>query len=181
MTDSKQIYIKEFPSSLTPPKIGNIILASTKSGLTNLFINESKSVVDASLKLNYGKVITIETSSDKSDIFYPVVNNLKKYFEGKKYSFSFPLDLIGTNFQKEVWYAMKAIPFGKVISYKDLAIKIDRPRAFRATGSACGKNPIPIVIPCHRVISSDGSIGGFSLGLDLKRALMSVEGMNMSY
>jgi methylated-DNA-[protein]-cysteine S-methyltransferase len=85
------------------------------------------------------------------------------------------LDLVGTDFQKKVWMALRQIPYGETISYKELAGAIGRPSAVRAVGAANGANPIPIIIPCHRVIGNDGSLTGFGGGLPLKKKLLELE------
>ncbi|HEY7820624.1 MAG TPA: methylated-DNA--[protein]-cysteine S-methyltransferase, partial [Vicinamibacteria bacterium] len=92
---------------------------------------------------------------------------LVEYLTGKRRVFDLPLRLDGTEFQKEVWKAVALIPFGRTTSYGDLARLVGRPKASRAVGAANGANPIPIVIPCHRVIGSDGSLTGYGGGLDL--------------
>jgi len=101
---------------------------------------------------------------------------LDEYFAGKRTSFSIPLDLRGTEFQVESWKALGRIPFGKTITYGQQAQNIGNPKACRAVGSANGKNPIPIVVPCHRVVASDGSLGGYALGLKMKKQLLDLEG-----
>ena len=101
---------------------------------------------------------------------------LDKYFSGEPIIFDEPMDLqIGTPFQQKVWQALLTIDFGKYITYKELADKIDKPKAARAVGNAVGANPIPLIIPCHRVIAAGKRLGGFSAGLDIKRALLAVE------
>lgn len=103
------------------------------------------------------------------------VKQLKRYFSGQAVSFTVPLDMDGTAFQKKVWAELCKIPYGETRSYRDIAKRIRNPRAVRAVGSANGKNPICIVVPCHRVIAADGSIGGYTGGLDLKRQLLKIE------
>jgi AraC family transcriptional regulator of adaptative response/methylated-DNA-[protein]-cysteine methyltransferase len=90
------------------------------------------------------------------------------------------LDLVGTEFQRRVWQAIARIPAGKVISYAELARAAGRPRAIRAAAQACGANPVPLLVPCHRVIASDGSLGGFGGGLPLKRKLLACEGLDFA-
>lgn len=102
---------------------------------------------------------------------------LQEYFSGKRKTFDMPLDLIGTEFQKTVWRELLKIPHGTTISYGALAARIRNPKASRAVGSANGKNPICIVVPCHRVIAANGSIGGYSGGLAKKRTLLKLEGL----
>ena len=90
-----------------------------------------------------------------------------------------PLDLAGTEFQKRVWMALREIPFGKTKSYGEVARTVGRPRAARAVGGACGANPIPVLVPCHRVLAAHGKIGGFGSGLDWKRTLLAREGVSL--
>ena len=101
---------------------------------------------------------------------------LREYFAGERRSFDLPLSPTGTDFQKNVWAALKAIPYGKLRSYRDIAESLDNPKAVRAVGAANGRNPIPIVVPCHRVIGSDGSLTGFAGGLEAKKVLLKLEG-----
>jgi methylated-DNA-[protein]-cysteine S-methyltransferase len=105
---------------------------------------------------------------------------LEQYFAGKRTAFDIPLDLEGTDFQQLAWRALCRIPFGKTISYGDQAKNIKKPKAFRAVGSANGKNPIPIIVPCHRVVAGDGSLGGYSLGLKMKKQLLALEGVSVA-
>ena len=101
---------------------------------------------------------------------------LEEYFAGERKTFDLPLAATGTPFQKSVWKALVEIPFGELRSYSDIARKIDRVKAVRAVGAANGRNPLPIVVPCHRVIGSDGSLTGFAGGLALKEQLLKLEG-----
>ena len=100
---------------------------------------------------------------------------LRAYFAGDLQKFDLPLDARGTDFQKSVWAELSRIPFGETRSYADLACAIGRPSAVRAVGAANGRNPISIVIPCHRVIGTDGALTGFAGGLEAKRALLAHE------
>lgn len=105
---------------------------------------------------------------------------LKAYFEGKRENFSqATVFLEGTDFEKKVWLALKYIPYGETRTYKWLADKIGNPKATRAVGQALGRNPMPIVLPCHRIIESDGSIGGYSSGINVKRRLLEIEYYNV--
>jgi len=102
---------------------------------------------------------------------------LQRYFEGQRVVFDEPLDLAGaTSFQRRVWLAVRDIPYGETRSYADIARQIGSPRAARAVGQAMAANPVPIVVPCHRVVGSDGGLGGFGSGLNLKRRLLEMEG-----
>jgi len=100
---------------------------------------------------------------------------LREYFAAKRTGFDLPLAPAGTTFQRAVWRRLQEIPYGETISYGELARRVGNPRASRAVGSANGANPLPIVIPCHRVIASDGSLGGFGGGLPTKQTLLALE------
>ncbi len=100
---------------------------------------------------------------------------LGEYFAEKRKTFSIPLDMRGTRFQKNVWEALLAIPFGETRSYGQIAIQLGNPRATRAVGAANGRNPVSIIVPCHRVIGSSGKLTGFAGGLDAKARLLSLE------
>jgi epoxyqueuosine reductase len=104
------------------------------------------------------------------------VNELDEYFAGKRREFSFPLDFRGTGFQLACWRALLAIPYGETRTYADIARAVGKPNAFRAVGMANNRNPIAIVVPCHRVIASDGTLCGYGGGLDVKRKLLELEG-----
>ena len=105
---------------------------------------------------------------------------LNAYFTGKLTTFSVPLDWQGTRFQESVWQALLAVPYGKTVTYGDVARAIGRPRSSRPVGGAVGKNPLPIIVPCHRVIGSDGSLTGFTGGLDIKIRLLELEGHSIN-
>ena len=107
--------------------------------------------------------------------FIEVVDQLQSYFAGQRTNFDLPLLLEGTDFQKKVWTALQEIPYGRTISYKKLAEIVGSPKGVRAVGAANGANPIPIIIPCHRVIGHDGSLTGFGGGLPLKKQLLELE------
>lgn len=100
---------------------------------------------------------------------------LGEYFAGARTTFDLPLDLLGTPFQRQAWLALAEIPYGETVSYAEQAARLGRPDAVRAVGAANGSNPVPIVLPCHRVIGSDGSLTGFGGGLNVKRALLDLE------
>ena len=106
----------------------------------------------------------------------PYASELEEYFAGKRREFTFPLDLRGTDFQLACWRALLAIPYGETRSYAAIARAVGKPNAFRAVGMANNRNPIAIVVPCHRVIASDGTLCGYGGGLDVKRKLLELEG-----
>ena len=102
-------------------------------------------------------------------------NQLMEYFKGKRKNFDIPLKLKGTAFQKRVWAALQTIPYGEVWSYKHLAEAIGCPKGCRAVGNANNRNPIPIIVPCHRVVGIDGELVGYAGGINLKRQLLDIE------
>jgi methylated-DNA-[protein]-cysteine S-methyltransferase len=104
-----------------------------------------------------------------------LAQELREYFAGQRREFSVPLDLRGTEFQLAVWREIAAIAYGDTRTYSEIARSAGRPRAVRAAGTATGNNPVPIVVPCHRVIAAHGKLGGFSGGLDAKRRLLALE------
>jgi methylated-DNA-[protein]-cysteine S-methyltransferase len=116
------------------------------------------------------------TFESSASLTRPYVNELEEYFAGKRRDFTFPLDLRGTDFQLACWCALLAIPYGETRSYAYIARAVGKPNAFRAVGMANNRNPIAIVVPCHRVIASDGTLCGYGGGLDVKRRLLELEG-----
>ena len=114
--------------------------------------------------------------SQEDAILAKAAKQLGEFFNGRRRHFDLPLAASGTQFQREVWSQLAAIPFGEVRSYRDIAAEIGRPTAVRAVGAANGRNPLPIVVPCHRVIGADGSLTGFAGGLERKRHLLVLEG-----
>ena len=105
------------------------------------------------------------------------LKQLHDYFNKERKTFSVPLDLIGTDFQKRVWHELLNIPFGKTISYLQLAIRLGDKKCIRAAGTANGRNPVSIIVPCHRVIGSNGDLVGYGGGLDKKKFLLELEGV----
>ena len=111
--------------------------------------------------------------------FAEVIRQLQAYFRGELEEFDVPLAMEGTEFQIRVWNALRTIPYGETISYAQLARRIGNPKAVRAVGLANGSNPLPIIVPCHRVIGSDGSLTGFGGGLSTKKKLLELENKQM--
>ena len=113
---------------------------------------------------------------------HPVLQNcvqqLHEYFQGSRFEFSLPIRFQGTDFDRRVWKALQTIPYGKCVSYSDIAVQIGNPRASRAVGNANHRNPTPIVVPCHRVIRSNGHPGGYGGGVHLKKWLLQFELQN---
>ena len=130
----------------------------------------NKALISVNLKKDY-KAFT----SSNNPVIKETIKQLSEYFEGKRRTFDIPLSPEGTEFQKKVWKELLCIPYGKTISYANLAEAVGNPKASRAVGSANGKNPIPIIIPCHRVIASDKGLGGYAYGLPVKKYLLELE------
>ncbi|GMT46853.1 MAG: hypothetical protein IEMM0007_0419 [bacterium] len=118
---------------------------------------------------------TTGTAARKSPLPEYIRDQMMKYFEGKLRKFDIPFIVPGTDFEKRVWLTLKEIPYGQTRTYKWLAEGLGSPRAVRAVGQALGKNPLPIILPCHRVIQSDGKLGGYSSGIGIKRRLLDLE------
>lgn len=115
---------------------------------------------------------------DHLPLFEEARRQLEEYFAGSRQNFDLPLNPGGTDFQRRVWRTLLDIPYGTAISYRELAHRADCPRGYQAVGQANGRNPLPILIPCHRVIGADGTLGGYSGGLDRKRFLLDLEGVS---
>jgi O-6-methylguanine DNA methyltransferase len=113
---------------------------------------------------------------ESAETLRPYIGELEQYFAGDRREFTFALDLRGTDFQVACWRALLAIPYGETRTYADIARSVGRPQGFRAVGMANNRNPIAIVVPCHRVIASDGTLCGYGGGLDIKRRLLELEG-----
>lgn len=127
-----------------------------------------------------GKIVSLDFSdqvveNNADQVLKRLADQLNEYFAGKREEFDLPLDPEGTEFQKLVWQTLGKIPYGTTISYKEESAMMGKPKAFRAVANANGKNPISIIIPCHRVIASGGKLGGYSGGLDKKRFLLALE------
>ena len=137
------------------------------------------------IKISYGERIKkielageVSDKSSEDEIFLLFKRQILEYLSGQRKSFDHLdlLELEGTDFQKSVWQTLLKIPYGKTLSYKDIANMIGRPKATRAVGTAVGKNPFLIIIPCHRVIKKDGSLGDFAYGKKIKKKLLNIEG-----
>ena len=160
----------------TKQTVRNELVVASPVGKLTLVASE-KGLVAIDVRNNSAQVVTAPNASAEA-ILLKTKKQLEQYFAGKRTTFDVALDLVGTEFQVQAWRALCRIPFGKTISYGQQASNIKKPKAFRAVGSANGKNPIPIIVPCHRVVASDGSLGGYALGLKMKKQLLTLEGVS---
>ncbi|MCX6537295.1 MAG: methylated-DNA--[protein]-cysteine S-methyltransferase [Actinobacteria bacterium] len=147
---------------ITTP-IGKLTLVASAKGL--------QQVIFGAKKLRSARTV----SSKANGYLIQTERQLREYFAGKRKKFSIKLDISGTEFQESVWFALNKIAYGETISYAQQARLVRKPKAFRAVGSANGKNPVAIVLPCHRVIASNGTLGGYAGGLAIKRKLLALE------
>ena len=145
--------------------VGSMFLIASRNGLHGVFWNQQDYPFT---KLDGGE------EADK--ILKQTVSQLNEYFQGLRSEFELPLSPEGTSFQMKVWQGLSSIPYGHTQSYKELAASVSNSNASRAVGGANGKNPLSIIVPCHRVIASDGTLGGYAGGLKAKEWLLRLEG-----
>jgi methylated-DNA-[protein]-cysteine S-methyltransferase len=162
----EKVYYSFFDTSL----LGKVFVASTERGVCMVdFLKSEKTFLKKLSDKFPGKLIRDDQKNRN------VLDQLKKYLKGDLKRFDCKLDLKGTSFQKKVWVALSKIPYGQIRSYKKVAQAIGHPKAFRAVGNSNGQNSIPLIIPCHRVIESNGGLGGFGHGVKVKRQLLDFE------
>ena len=159
-----------FYSSFDSPFLKKVFVASTERGVCMVDFLKSEKVFLKRLREHFpGKIIKDDRKNGK------VLSQLKRYLKGELKRFDCRLDFRGTPFQKKVWAALAKIPYGQTRSYKEIARAIGHPKAFRAVGNANGENSIPLILPCHRVIESNGGLGGFGHGIKVKKQLLDFE------
>lgn len=147
--------------------VGRLRLVATDQGLSRLLFDEQ---ADADAHPDGDS-----TRADDHPVLAAATTQLEEYFAGHRQEFDIPLDLTGTEFQRAAWSALASVPYGETRSYRQQAEAIGRPKAVRAIGAANGRNPIPIVLPCHRIVGSDGSLTGYGGGLSIKEYLLNHE------
>ncbi len=155
--------------------LGRLLTASTAQGLCMVSIGKS----DRELEKRLHAYFPSATANRDDRAMSATRRVVERRIAGKDLSETLPLDLHGTPFQMEVWKEMLRIPAGSTRSYGDVARNIGRPKAFRAVAQACGANPVPVVVPCHRVIASGGKLGGYTGGIDRKIVLLANEGVRV--
>lgn len=145
--------------------IGPLFLVANEKGLEGIFWKKRPVVMTK----------TLSASDPVIKILVQAKVEIEEYLDGKRKRFNVPLSPVGTEFQKRVWAELAKIPYGSTCSYKDIAEKINQAKACRAVGTANGKNPLSLIVPCHRVIASDGTLGGYAGGLKTKAKLLKLE------
>lgn len=146
--------------------VGPLLLAADADGLRLIEFSEPRHPVNRGTQWQEGSHPTLDATRTQLD----------EYFAGRRTGFDLPLSPQGTLFQRDIWAALAQIPYGQTVTYGDMASRAGHPGAVRAVGAAVGRNPVPIVVPCHRVVGADGSMTGFSGGLPVKRQLLLLEG-----
>jgi methylated-DNA-[protein]-cysteine S-methyltransferase len=146
--------------------LGALLLAATEKGVCGISFEGRRPAAKAN-----------EVWMESEDALRACRLELQEYFQGHRKEFTCSLDLRGTPFQKRCWEALRRIPYGKVCSYADIAREVGSPRGFRAVGQANHNNPVPIIIPCHRVVGSNGTLTGYGGGLSVKEKLLQLEGI----
>ncbi|MBN1176733.1 MAG: methylated-DNA--[protein]-cysteine S-methyltransferase [Dehalococcoidales bacterium] len=159
--------------AFTDTTAGYVGLLASDAGLLRVTLPQKS---EREAKKQLGKILEPAVPSPQS--FQDLIERLRLYFKGNRVEFKDRLDFSGaTPFQREVWESARKIPYGETRSYGWLAGKIGKPQAARAVGQALGRNPFPVIVPCHRVLAADGGLGGFSGGIEMKRYLLSLEGV----
>ncbi len=148
--------------------LGALYLTASDAGLTGVYFERQPMPV----------VKRFKAESVAKQVLLEAAQQLDEYFKGTRKRFDLRLRMSGTDFQQQVWRELLKIPYGRTVSYRDIARRIENPKAVRAVGGANGRNPFCIIVPCHRVIASDGTIGGYSGGLGIKRRLLKLEGVS---
>jgi len=173
MDPVERLYCSNFESA-----IGPLFLAASARGLVALEF-DARLPEQQSIRPNPRDLREEKRGfrfEESSRVLQPYASEMEEYFAGERRQFAFPLDLRGTDFQLACWRALLAIPYGETRTYADIARAVGKPSAFRAVGMANNRNPVAIVVPCHRVIAADGTLCGYGGGLDLKRKLLELEG-----
>ncbi len=155
-----------------PTALGPLLVAATERGVCRVALGEDGAALEADLLAEFPAARVVQ---DKSGTLHGWVSSILAYLDGREPDLDLPLDIRATAFQRRVWQELQRIPFGKTRSYGEVARRIGEPKATRAVAQACGKNPVALVIPCHRVVREDGELGGYRWGVERKQALLERE------
>ncbi|MGW5457615.1 methylated-DNA--[protein]-cysteine S-methyltransferase [Streptomyces sp. NPDC003996] len=159
--------------------IGPLMLAATGDGLVNVVFHATDAVRDRALERLAARLGAAPVEDPDSPLLAEAIRQLRAYFAGERHDFDLPLDWsLISGFNRQVLRELASgVPYGTVVGYGDLAGRVGQPGGAQAVGAAMGANPLPVVVPCHRVVESDGGIGGFGGGLETKRQLLALEGV----
>lgn len=167
------LWAAHLPRHILITPLGRVLLAASETGLAGLWFEGQRHG-----PLAAWRGLGHQPTHPGHPVLQAAKAQLQDYFAGCRQSFDLPLDLThGTPFQRQVWQALRAIPSGQTVGYAELAARVGTPQAARAVGAAVGRNPISIVVPCHRVLGSGGALTGYAGGLERKRALLALEGV----
>lgn len=163
-------FLPDLPTMHLTASHGKLILLDWQDIKTQKLLNQ------ANQHAVFMKPSQLDINQPNQAILLQTIRQLNEYFDGTRKDFSIPLDFsYGTQFQQQVWATLLTIDYGQTISYAELAARIGNPKAYRACANANGKNPLSLLIPCHRVVASDGSLGGYTGGIAIKKALLDLE------
>ncbi|HZJ95079.1 MAG TPA: methylated-DNA--[protein]-cysteine S-methyltransferase [Thiopseudomonas sp.] len=157
--------------SIIEDDFASILVATTERGVCAVVLGDTATEVLADLQKRLPKAQLI----NNNQALAPLLKNITDFLAAPLTPFDFPLDIQGSAFQKRVWAILQSIPVGKTLSYSEIAERLNNPKAVRAVANACAANPLALVIPCHRVLRSDGGISGYRWGVERKRALLAKE------
>ncbi|WP_318218107.1 methylated-DNA--[protein]-cysteine S-methyltransferase [Streptomyces sp. SCL15-6] len=177
--DSHGQYEQQVVWAVVGTGIGPLLLAATGDGLVNVVFHATDAVRDRALERLASRLGTRPVEAPGSPLLAEAIRQVEAYFAGERHDFDLPLDWsLIAGFNRQVLRELASgVPYGSVVGYGDLAGRVGQPGAAQAVGTAMGANPLPVVVPCHRVVESDGGIGGFGGGLETKRRLLALEGV----
>lgn len=177
--DSHGQYEQQVVWAVVGTGIGPLLLAATREGLVNVVFHADEAVREKALGRLADRLGAEPVESPDSPLLSEAIGQVRAYFAGERRDFALPLDWsLISGFNRQVLRELASgVPYGAVVGYGDLAKRVGQPGAAQAVGAAMGANPLPVVVPCHRVVESDGGIGGFGGGLEAKRRLLALEGV----
>ncbi len=160
---------------LRDTSLGNFLLIEEDGKLIRASYTETSTFTEPEVRAMLSMDETDEIYNQETPFLQRVSNEINEYLKGERKEFTVPYRFSGTAFQEKVWNVIASIGYGEILTYGEIAQQVSKPRAARAVGNACGSNPIPLIVPCHRVTASNGGLGGYSSGLDKKRKLLELE------
>ena len=177
--DSEGRYEQQVVWAVVGTGIGPLLLAATREGLVNVVFHATDAVRDKAVERLRSRLGVEPVEAPDSPLLAEAIRQVEAYFAGERHDFDLPLDWsLISGFNRQVLRELASgVPYGAVVGYGDLAGRVGQPGAAQAVGVAMGSNPLPVVVPCHRVVESDGGIGGFGGGLETKRKLLALEGV----